>query len=123
MTIQKLKDKWPLYLVMLLANLLLIFCTSCPPKARSLYDPGKWITRAELQIELDRMLATAQIRMLNLDKQQAIRDTILKNALLMIETGTLNPVGIATALFASYGIGSAAIKVKNGVKKKPKPST
>lgn len=123
MTIEKLKDKWPLYVVMLAANVLIIFCTSCPPTAQSLSDPKRMITRVELQIELDNMLALAQARMASLDKQQAIRDTILKNALLMVETGTLNPLGILTALFASYGIGNAATKIKNGVKKKPKPPT
>lgn len=121
MSIQQIKAKWPLYLVMLITNLLILFCTSCPPTARSLYDPKRMITRVELQIELDNMLATAQMRMASLDKQQAIRDAILKNALLMVETGTINPIGIATALFASYGIGSAAVKVKNGVRKKQKP--
>lgn len=121
MTIEKLKDKWPLYVVMLAANVLILFCTSCPPRTQSIYDPTLKVTRIELQIELDMMLATAQMRMASLDKQQAIRDTILKNALLMVETGTLNPLGILTALFASYGIGNAACKVKNGVKKKPKP--
>lgn len=120
MTIEKLKDKWPLYVVMLAASVLIIFCTSCPPTVRSLYDTQAMVTRTELQIELDRMLTTAQMRMTSLDKQQAIRDAILKNALLMVETGTLNPIGIATALFGAYGLGHGASKINKSLKKHKK---
>lgn len=118
MTLQQIKDKWPLYIIMLLANVLLLFCASCPPKTQSLFETTKRVTRAELQLELDTLIATAQIRRADLDQQQAIRDIILKNALIMVETGTFNPFGIATALFAFYGIGNLANKTKNSIKKK-----
>lgn len=121
MTIQKLKDKWPLYAVMIGANALMLFCTACPSKTTSLITPGKKVTRPELQIELDSIIATAEFRVTDLDKQDAFRNIIMKNALIMVETGTFNPIGIATGLFAAYGIGNAASKVKKSVKKKTKP--
>lgn len=120
MTVQNLKDKWPLYAAMILANLLLLFCTSCPPTVPSLLNPNLAITRAELQIELDRIIAIAETRIAALDKKQALRDLILKNALLMVETGTLNPVGIATALFGAYGIGHGASKLNKSLKRHKK---
>lgn len=94
-----------------------MFCLSCPPTTQSLLEPAKKVTRAELQLELDTLIATAQIRKADLDQQEAIRNIILKNALVMVETGTFSPLGIATALFAFYGIGSAATKTKDAIKK------
>lgn len=119
MTIQKLKDNWPTYAVMLAANVLLLLCVSCPPTTKSLFNNSKKITRPELQLELDTIIATAQLRLADLDKQQQLRDVILKNALIMVETGTFSPFGMATALFGFYGIATAATKAKNAIKKKP----
>lgn len=120
MTIQRLKDKWPLYVAMLVVSVLLLFCMSCPPTTKSLLVNGKKVTRPELQLELDTIIATAQVRKADLDQQQAIRDIILKNALIMVEAGAFNPLGMATALFAFYGIGNAANQARNAVKKKAK---
>lgn len=115
-----LKDKWLLWTVMALANILLLSLASCPPTTQSLLVDGKKITRPELQLELDTIVGTAQLRLADLDRQQEIRDLILKNALIMVETGTFNPFGIATALFAFYGIATGVNTAKNKlIKKKP----
>ncbi len=122
MTINDLKQKWPMYLIMILANIFLIGLASCPPTTPSLFEDGKKITRPELQLELDTIIAKAELRLADLDKQQRFRDIILKNALVMVETGTFNPLGLATALFAFYGIGAATTACVKRLKKKPPPT-
>ncbi len=118
MTFQILKEKWPMYLVMIAANILLVFVSSCPPTTQSLVHNGKKVTRPELQLELNIIMTTAEYRIADLDKQQEFRDFILKNALIMIETGTFNPVGTATALLAFYGVGTIATAGVKKLKKK-----
>lgn len=122
MTINDIKQKWPMYLIMILANIFLIGLASCPPTTDSLIHNGKKVTRPELQIELNTIVATAELRKADLDKQQQFRDIILKNALIMVETGTFNPIGLATALFAFYGVGTMTTAGVKKLKKKPKPT-
>lgn len=102
---------------MLIAIMLMLFCSACPSKTESLITPGRKVTRPELQIELNSIIATAEFRSADLDQQDAFRNIVMKNALIMIETGGLNPVGIATGLFACYGLGNIANKTKNAIKK------
>ncbi|GAH84619.1 unnamed protein product, partial [marine sediment metagenome] len=91
---------------------------SCQPEVRSLIHPDQKVTRPELQIELDSIIATAEFRMAQLDRQEAFRDVIFKNAMLMAETGTINPLGIITLLTGLYGITRGAKDIKDRVKKK-----
>jgi len=116
--IENFKEKWLVYLIMLIGNVLLLISMGCPSKVTSLIDSTKRVTRAELQIELDHFIASAGIKLDQLDKQDELRDIVLKNAFIMVETGTFNPLAIATALFALYGAGNAVNQTKNAVKKK-----
>lgn len=118
MTYKQLKENWPITIAMIAVNILIVFALSCPPRVISLLDPQKKVTRAELQLELDTLIGLAEIKMADLDQQEHIRKIILENALMMITTGTFNPLGLATALFAFYGIGTAANQTKNYAKKK-----
>jgi len=101
---------------------LLLWAWGCPPRVESLFVPQKQVTRPELQIELDTITATAMYRLAELDKQDAMRDVIFKNALMIVETGSINPIGIMTLLAGLYGItrGTKDIKdrIKNGKKSK-----
>jgi len=115
--IEKIKEKWLLYLIFALGNAAIFFAMGCPSKVISLTDGTKRVTRAELQIELDHFIASAQMKLGQLDKQDELRDLVLKNAFIMVETGTFNPIALTTALFALYGIGNAANQTKNGIKK------
>lgn len=102
--------------------LLGFYLYACEPKVKSLENEMVMVTRGELQIELDRILSMAEHRMLSLDRQEAIRNMILQNALLVVGGQPLNPVGLITAFAALYGVGIAGSKtvtaIKNGVKKR-----
>lgn len=91
---------------------------ACPARTPSLLVEGKKVTRPELQIELDSIIQTAEYRMADLDRQEQIRDFVFKNALIMIETGTVNPIGIITLLAGLYGIAHGAKHLKDRIEKK-----
>lgn len=117
MVISDIVKNWPKTVALLVLTALLFWGYGCPPKTRSLTKPGTRITRPELQVELDQIIATARIRMADLEKQEAFRDIIFKNAMLIVETGTLNPAGILTLLAGLYGITRGVKDVKDKIKK------
>lgn len=116
-----LKKNWKAILIGITTVLLMMFYIGCQARTKSLSDPKRLVSRGELQIELNNVLATAELRMADLDKQEAIRSLILQNALVLASGGTLNPVGIISAIAAVYGIATAGQKVvstfSNGIKK------
>ena len=116
-----LKKNWKAVLIGVTTVLLMLFYIGCQARTRSLSDPKRLVSRGELQIELNNVLATAELRMADLDKQEAIRSLILQNALVLASGGTLNPVGIISAIAAVYGIATAGQKVvstfSTGIKK------
>jgi len=113
-----LKEKWPILIAINICVTMLFLTYSCEPQVRSITDPAKSVTRAELQWELDALLRLAEIRKIELDKKEHLRTLIMNNAVLIAETGTFNPVGILTALLAFYGAGSAATTGGRAIKKK-----
>jgi len=118
--ISDLVKNWPKTIAIIVLTAVLFFGFHCQPETKSLLHPGEKVTRPELQIELDSIIATANYRMAELDKQEAIHDLIFKNALLVVETGTMNPAGIITLLAGLYGITRGAQDVKNRIKNKTK---
>ncbi|MBA7621475.1 hypothetical protein ES703_28837 [subsurface metagenome] len=93
-----------------------VFIYSCEPKVPSLIDGVRLINRQELQLELDQFITLAQMRMLDLDRQDELRAVILQNALILVQGNPLNPVGIITGVAAIYGLTQAGGKVTKTVK-------
>lgn len=118
MKLSDLSDNWPKTIALISLTLLLFWGYGCPSKVPSLLTIGEKVTRPELQIELDSIIATAEFRLAELDKQDHIRDIIFKNALLMVEGGSLNPVGVITMLAGIYGVTRATADTVKKVKKK-----
>jgi len=113
----------PMTLAIIVLTVLLFWGYGCPPQTKSLLEPDKKVTRPELQIELDSIVATAQFRLADLDRQEQFRDIIFNNAMVMVETGTLNPIGIMTMLAGLYGVTRGAKDIKDRVKKKTNSNT
>lgn len=109
---------WPKALALLILTALLFWGHSCQPQTNSLIHPGQKVTRPELQIELDTIMATAEVRMAELEKQQQFQDLVFKNALLMAESGTINPAGIITLLAGLYGVFRGGSDIKRKVQDK-----
>jgi len=118
MTWQHIKDHWPQSAVLVLAAVTLLWLTGCPPRARSPLDPTQKLTRAELAAQLDHLIAQYEFADADITQQEKVRTLIVNNALLMAQTGTINPLGLITGLAALYGVGSATNTAKNAVKKR-----
>lgn len=119
MTLSSISSNWPKTIALLILTGLLFWGYSCQPQVKSLIHPDQKITRPELQIELDMIIATADFRLAQLDKQEAFRDIIFKNALLMVEGGGINPLGIITLLAGLYGVLRGAKDAKDRITKSP----
>lgn len=110
-------------ITLLLCGLFMLYCYGCEPKTQSILNDGRRVNRQELQLELDRLVKLAEIRMLEIEKQERIRALVVQNALAMASGQPVNPVGILTGLAAIYGIsqgGSNIGRVVNTVRKKRK---
>ncbi|MBA7680007.1 hypothetical protein ES703_88314 [subsurface metagenome] len=105
-------------LITILATIgVLFYLYGCEPKTRSLSTPNKLVNRQELQLELDQIMGLAQLRMLDLDKQDAFRSIIIQNSLLVAQGQPFNPVGLITAIAGIYGAAHAATKSSKYVSK------
>ena len=114
--LQWIKKNWTIILTVLVTVGFAIYIYGCEPKTRSLISSGKLINRQELQLELDHFITLAQIRMLDLDKQEQLRAVILQNALILVQGQPFNPLGIITAIAAVYGVTAGSSRVGKTIK-------
>lgn len=94
----------------------LIYIYGCEPKVRSLIDTNRQVNRQELQLELDRLIGLAQLRMVSLDRQDKLRAIILRNALVLVQGQPFDAVGFITGVAAIYGIITGGCNIKKVVK-------
>lgn len=111
-----LKKNWPVLLTGIFTLCFLVYLYACEPKTQSLVNGRTPVSRQELQLELDQFIALAKLRMLDLDKQDALRSIFLQNALILVQGQPFNPVGIITAMAALYGVTQGGQNVTNAVK-------
>lgn len=98
-----------------LCIVLTVWGLSCESKVRSLADPTIKITRAELRIEVDRFLASAEIRFKSLDRQDEFKGLIFNEVLLWSQTGAFNPMGLIPTLIGLFGIGAISDNVRKRI--------
>jgi len=114
----------PLTIVICFAVGLLIWFGGCDSTTRSLVSPEVKVTRAQLKIEYDSEIArleqeltklqsVVQLRLQDLDRQDAFKRKLFEIGLASVETGEINPLGVATSLLALLFSGS----VMNGLVK------
>lgn len=113
-----LKNSWPKITAIFFAVFLLVWAAGCPATVSSPLDSNTRLTRAELQIELNTLLAKYQHKITTLDQEERLRKLILQNALVIAQAGTVNPLSILTTLLGFYGAGSIASSTGKIVKKK-----
>lgn len=109
-------------LIVLVTIGFLFYAYGCESRVKSLNHGNKLVTRSELQLELEQLMGLAEIKVADLDRQDALRTLILQNAIILVQGQPLNPVGLLTGIAALYGAGqmsnSVVKTVKNTVKKK-----
>ncbi len=121
---QWISKHWTSILTGLVTVGILFYVYGCEPKTRSLIDGNRQINRQELQLELDQIIGLAQLRLVDLDKQEQFRAVILQNALILVQGQPYNPLGIITAIAGIYGVmqGSRNVTktIKTGINKRKK---
>lgn len=78
----------------------------CESHVKSIIEPDKEVTRAELENEVNNIMAIAQTKLIDLDKQDEVRQLILDKAALFATTGTFNPTGLLNLLISIGAIGT-----------------
>lgn len=115
--VQWLKNHWPSLVALLFGVFMIYYGYGCESKTQSLNTHGKQVTRQELQMELETLMSLAQIRKLDLDRQDRIKTIILDNALILVEGNQVNPLGILTGILGLYGFTQGTKNVTEVVKK------
>ena len=98
----------------------------CDSKVASIMAPNQKVTRIELNLEvqmeakrleseLDNLVALAEVREQELDRQDAFKAKLVEFGMVIAEGGTVNPIGVATGLLGVLGIGAV---VDNRIKDK-----
>lgn len=107
----------------ILCIVLLAVCYGCESKVASLVYPGELITRDELDIEIDTLVATAELRYAKLDQQDELKQALYQIGSLAAQTGEFNPQGLVTTLFSILGVGALTDNVRKRleIKKLSKP--
>ena len=110
------KNNWYVISTALVTIIFAVYMYGCEVKTRSLIQADKKVNRLELQLELDQLIGLAQLRMIDLDKQEQLRAVILENALILVQGQPFNPLGIMTAIAAIYGVTQGGRNVTKIVK-------
>lgn len=113
-----IRKHWQTTCTIIICVFLCIWAYGCQPTVPSMTDPSRRVTRAELQLELEQLQSLFEIRNKSLEDQEQLRQLVMQNVLLIAQTGTINPLGLITAVLGFYGAVSATRDTKNLVKKK-----
>ncbi len=99
-------------IAIILAAGLLFWAYGCESKVKALNGSLRSVTRAELAMELDLILAKAELRFADLDQQDRIKKVLFDNAMLYAQSGTINPFGVLTTLAGIIGLGATVDNVR-----------
>lgn len=92
--------------------LLLTFFYACDPKCKSIIEPGQSVTRAELEMEIETVIAKTNIGYASLEQQEQLRKLLFEQAQAYATTGAINPFAIMTSIGALLGLGATVDNVR-----------
>jgi len=92
--------------------LLLIWFWGCQSEVTSLLEPEQKVNRQELELELNSIMAVAEMRFAQMDQQDELKQFLMQQALLVGQTGTINPFALLTSIGAILGIGATVDNVR-----------
>jgi hypothetical protein len=121
-----LNDNHSVTISCVLVALFLVWFISCQATVESLLTPGKKVTRGELEAEWKYYSAVMKSRTADLDSQDSLRQLILDQSNLFLQTGSVSPVGLGGLLVSVGAIGfglDQRRKAQAATKKKPDVST
>lgn len=92
--------------------LLLIWFWGCQSEVTSLLEPDQKVNRQELELELNSIMAVAEMRFGQLDQQDELKQFLMQQALLAGQSGTINPFALMTSIGAILGLGATIDNVR-----------
>ncbi len=115
-----------LFVALIICAGLLVWGIGCKSKVASLVDPTKRVTSPELAVELDQLTAKlnaeldslikmAELRQLDLLRQDEVKTKLFEFAAMTYKAGTFNPAGVITLVGSILCIG---LGVDNRIKDK-----
>lgn len=84
----------------------LFWTYGCDSIVTSITNPNTKVTRSELKIEIDTFLAMAEERYRDLDRQDEFKQKLVEFGMIVVEDGTINPIGAGVSLLGILGIGA-----------------
>lgn len=96
----------------ILAIAILIWAYGCQSKVVSIVNTPALVTRAELELEVDHFLKSAEIRFTELGQQDEFKRTIFAVAMTFLEGGSINPAAIALIIGNILGLGAVVDNVR-----------
>lgn len=90
----------------ILTAFLLVWLCGCEATGPSPTDPGRKITRTELQLEIETFLARAERSETIIEQKEQLRDFALRQTFIIAQGGAVNYYGLATSILSILGIGS-----------------
>lgn len=88
------------------AVIVLFSVIGCEPQTQSLIHPDRKVTRGELNIELETLLATARLRTEDLARQEQLRNIIFQSTMTIAQGGALSWPGLLLAMGNIVGVGA-----------------
>ena len=85
-----------------------IWLIGCESSVISPTNPPKKVTRPELNVERDHVLAEFKLAYEDLAKQDLFKQKLFEIGLVAAQGGTVNPVGAGVTLLGILGIGAVA---------------
>lgn len=93
-------------IAMSLAMVFGLYMFGCESQVSNPFNPVEKVTRAELQIEVDRYLSKVDLATLDLDKQDAVRQELARIGTVLATGGTVNPTGAIMGILSILGAGA-----------------
>lgn len=95
--------------------IMLVWFYGCESKVASLTRANTQVTRGELSLEIQSLQGLADLRYDELDRQDLLKQTFIEQALIVGQTGIINPYGVITMLIGTLGIGATVDNVRKRV--------
>lgn len=108
------KDNIALVVAGVVIIALSLWCVSCQPTTKSLLTKGDYVTRQELDGEVELLSAQIESRYGDLARRENIRAALLNAALKVAKGEQVDPIGLLTTL---GGIAGSGIVVNNATRK------
>jgi len=85
-----------------------IWLIGCESSVTSPINPPKKVTRAELDAEMEHLIAQVELAIEDLNKQDLFKQKLFEIGLVAATEGGVNPIGVGVTLLGILGIGAAA---------------